>query len=227
MQEVLEPTDWGRYHDDTWDIEASELANPANILRFTGHLIENICKGKIIFEPNNDPKELTFLDTKVYLEDGYLKPVIYSKSTDVHRYLDPASCHPRKVTRAIPLSVGLRVRRICSDNFANDKIFVDKLQAYKGYLLDCNYEEEQVNRAFLRHLELRGIRYLMSNKKWAIRVNQKLTLSKIMTRGFPISIGFSVNINISLRTTINVEFYFHRTVLGSHIGEDIGTLKNG
>ena len=84
-----------------------------------------------------------------------------------------------------------------------------------------------MNRAFLRHLELREIRYLKSNKKWTIRVNQKLTLSQIMTWGFPISIGFSVNINISLRTTINVEFYFHRTVLGSHIGENIGTLKNG
>ena len=107
--EVLEPTDWRRYRDDTWDIEASELANPENILRFTGHLNENICEGKIIFEPNNDPKELTFLDTKVYLEDGYLKPVIYSKPTDAHGYLDPASCHPRKVTGAIPLSVGLRL----------------------------------------------------------------------------------------------------------------------
>ena len=107
--EVLEPTDWRRYRDDTWNIEACELAKPGNILRFTGHLNENICKGKIIFEPDNDPKELTFLDTKVYLEDGYLKPVIYSKSTDAHRYLDPASCHPRKVTGAIPLSVGLRV----------------------------------------------------------------------------------------------------------------------
>ena len=125
------------------------------------------------------------------------------------------------------MSVGLRLLRNCSDNFANDKIFVDKLQEYKGYLLDCNYEEEQVNRAFFKASELRGIRHLKSNKKWIIRVNQKLTLSQIMTRGFPISIGFSVNINISLRTTINVEFYFHRTVLGSHIGEDTGTLKNG
>ena len=119
------------------------------------------------------------------------------------------------------------MRKNCSDNFANDKIFVDKLQEYKRYLLDCNYEEEQVHRAFLRHSELRGIRHLKSNEKWTVRVNQKLTLSQIMTRGFPISIGFSVNINISLRTTIRVVLYFHRTVLGSHIGEDIGTLKNG
>ena len=146
--EVVKPTDWRRYHDDRWDIEAGELANPENILRFTGHLNEDVCKGKIIFEPYNDPKELTFLDTKVYLEDSYLKPVIYSKPTDAHRSLDPAFCHPRKVTRAIPLSVELRVRRNCSVNFANDKIFVDKLQEYKGYLLDCNYEEEQVNMAF-------------------------------------------------------------------------------
>ena len=125
------------------------------------------------------------------------------------------------------MSVSLRVQRNCSDNFTNDKIFVDKLQEHKGYLLDCNYEEEQVNRAFFKAFRIKGIRHLKSNKKWTVRANQKLTLSQIMTRGFPISIGFLVNINISLRTTINVEFYFHRTVLGSHIGEDIGTLKNG
>ena len=130
--EILEPTDWRRYRDDTWDIEVGELAKPENILRFTGNLNENICKGKIIFEPDNDPQELTFLDTKVYLEDSYLKPVIYSKPTGVHMYLVQGSCHPRKVTRAIPLSVGIRVRRNCSNNFANDKIFVDKLQEYKG-----------------------------------------------------------------------------------------------
>ena len=42
-----------------------------------------------------------------------------------------------------------------------------------------------MNRAFLRHSELRGIRHLKSNKKWTVRVNQKLTLSQIMTSGFP------------------------------------------
>ena len=113
--EVLKPLDSIRYRDDTFDIEIGELANPENVYRFTEYLNEEVCKGKIIFEPDSDRNQLAFLDTRVNLISGFLRPVIYSKPTDAHRYLDPASCHPAQVTGAIPLSVGLRVRRNCSD----------------------------------------------------------------------------------------------------------------
>ena len=131
--------DWSRYRDDTFDIEIGELANPENVYRFTKYLNEEVCKGKIIFEPDSDPNQLAFPDTRVNLISGFLRPVIYSKPTDAHRYLDPASCHPAQVTGAIPLSIGLRVRRNCSDRYDNDQVFVDKLREYKGYLLDCHY----------------------------------------------------------------------------------------
>ena len=86
-----------------------------------------------------------FLDTSVNLRGGFLRPVIYSKPTDAHRYLDPASCHPTQLPGAIPLSVGLGVRRNYSDHYDNDQVFVDKLREYKGYLLDCHNQEEQFN----------------------------------------------------------------------------------
>ena len=72
---------------------------------------EEVCKGKIVFEPDSDPNQLVFQDTRVNLRGGFLRLVIYSKPTDAHRYLDPASCHPTQVPGAIPLSVGLRVGR--------------------------------------------------------------------------------------------------------------------
>ena len=117
---------------------------------------------KIRFEEKTSNSELEFLDVKVCLKDGYLMPKIYAKPTDVHRYLGPSYCRPKKVTRAILLSVGLRLRRNCSDKFENNGVFMQGLREYKGYLLDCAYEEDNVNKSFFkafkteRHKALEG-----------------------------------------------------------------------
>ena len=37
------------------EIEIGELANPEDVHRFTEYLNEEVCKGKIIFEPDGDP----------------------------------------------------------------------------------------------------------------------------------------------------------------------------
>ena len=91
---------------------------------------------------------------------------IYVKPTDAHRYLVPSSCHLKKVTRAIPLSVGLRLRWNCSDKFENDGVFIQGLREYKGYLLGCAYEEDNVNKSFFKvfktkmHKTLEGKKYV-------------------------------------------------------------------
>ena len=41
---------------------------------------------------------------------------MYSKPTDAHLYLNAESCHPRPHILGIPKGVGLRLRRICSQN---------------------------------------------------------------------------------------------------------------
>ena len=101
--EILKPLDWRRYRDDTFDIETGKLANPENVKRFSAYLNEEVCKGKIALEPDSDPNQLVFQDTRVNLRGGFLRPVINSKPTDAHRYLDPASCHLSQVPGAIPL----------------------------------------------------------------------------------------------------------------------------
>ena len=136
---ILKPLDWRRYRDDTSDNEEGELDNSENVKRFTTYLNEEVCTGTIVFKPDSDPNQLVFLDTRANLSGGFLRLVIYCKPTE------PASCHPTQVPGAISSSVGLRVRRNCSDRYDNDQVFVDKLREYKGYLLDCHYQEEQVN----------------------------------------------------------------------------------
>ena len=50
---------------------------------------------------------------------GYIETDLYTKHTDKHQYLLVSSCHPQHTKRAIPFSLALRLRRICSypDNY--------------------------------------------------------------------------------------------------------------
>ena len=72
--EVIKPESWGRYRDDTFDIEVGELSKIENVERFTKHINENVLKNKIRFEEKTSNSELKFLDVKVCLKDGYLMP---------------------------------------------------------------------------------------------------------------------------------------------------------
>ena len=81
------------------------------------------------------------------MEEGYLIPEIYSRPTDSHKYLNPSTEHPEHVTRSIPYSVGLKIRR---NRNVGDKTFTDKLVAYKGYLLDSGYTSQQTDKQFLK-----------------------------------------------------------------------------
>ena len=57
---------------------------------------------------------ISFLDTSNSLSEGVLSTDLYSKPTDTNQYLLPSSCHPPHVTKSIPYSQALRIRRICS-----------------------------------------------------------------------------------------------------------------
>ena len=57
---------------------------------------------------------ISFLDTSSSLSEGELSTDLYSIPTDTNQYLLPSSCHPPGVTKSIPYSQALRIRRICS-----------------------------------------------------------------------------------------------------------------
>ena len=126
----FEPLDWKRYRDDTFDVEINELITDEEIKRFATYLNTNVHEGKIIFEEEVKRDGLVFLDIKVRMTEGYLVPEIYSKPTDSHKYLNPSTEHPEHVIKGIPYSVGLRIRRNCSDRSVGDKTFIDKLVEY-------------------------------------------------------------------------------------------------
>ena len=121
-----------------------------DIYIYTDHLNENILRDKIKFELVSKGTRLEFLDVKVHLNNGYLVPEIHSKETDSHEYLNPDSVHPPAVVKNNPYSVALRVRRNCSDRVAGDKLFVNNLILYKAYLMHSGYDEENIDKNFIK-----------------------------------------------------------------------------
>ena len=116
----------------------------------TGYLNENVLPGKIAFAMENSREKLSVLDVNIGLREGYLITEIYSKSTDMHEYLNPNSCHPPAVANNNPLGVALRVRRNCSDRIENDQIFKRKLVEYKAHLMHSGYKSNPIDRKFLK-----------------------------------------------------------------------------
>ena len=115
----MELEDWKRYRDDTLDINENCTEEELGI--FTDYLNQNVLKDKIVFEMESSREYLPFLDVNIRLKEGYLIPEIYSKPTDSHKYLNPASYHPPSVTNNNPLVIALRVRRNCSDRVEDMK----------------------------------------------------------------------------------------------------------
>ena len=68
----------------------------------------------IKFTSNHSLTNIPFLDVMVSLNNGTIETDLYTKPTDKHQHLLSSSCHPQHTKKAIPFSLALRIRRICS-----------------------------------------------------------------------------------------------------------------
>ena len=115
---------------------------------------ENIYKDKITFTANCDREKMVFVDTGVTLHEAminnergfYLIPQMYSKDTDMHRYLHPSSCHSAHMAKILPMSIINRIRRNCSYKVVNDEIFKETMIEYKTYMLKSGYDDRWMKR---------------------------------------------------------------------------------
>jgi hypothetical protein len=108
---IERPLSWYRSIDDVdmrWTQSDEELQN---FLSRANNLHPSI---KFTHEISNTT--ISFLDTSSSLSEGELSTDLHSKPTDTNQYLLPSSCHPPHVTKSIPYSQALRIRRICSTN---------------------------------------------------------------------------------------------------------------
>ena len=90
-----------RYRDDTWDIE--ENVEGEQLEEFTRYLNSEVLRDKIKFTLESSGSQLVFLDAKVHLREEFLVPEIYSKPTDLYKYLNPTSAHPPQSVYKQPL----------------------------------------------------------------------------------------------------------------------------
>ena len=96
---------------------------------------------------SHSPSNIPFLDVMVSVKDGSMETDPYTKRTDKHQYLLVSSCHPQHTKCAIPFSLALRLRRICS-NPDNYKLRTNELIDYlanRGY--DKTFLKIQIQRA--------------------------------------------------------------------------------
>ena len=175
----LHPSDWKRYRDGGWDIE--EDCDKNQIYQFMEYLNDTVLKNKIRFQPVVKESGLEFLDVKVHLRNGYLTLEIYSRETDSHEYLHPTSAHPPTVSRNNPCSVALRVRKNCSDREPGDSVFVKNLIQYKTYLLHSGYDEEMIDKHFIRVAKMRRKSTLKPENRGNMNRNKKRRVYNFVT----------------------------------------------
>jgi hypothetical protein len=61
-------------------------------------------------------QQIEFLDVNIKIKDGFIQTDLFSKDTDKHLYLHVTSSHPNLVKIAIPYRLGIRAKRICSED---------------------------------------------------------------------------------------------------------------
>ena len=85
----------------------------------------------------------------------------------------PSSVHKPSVVENIPKTVGMRLRRLCSDRVEGDKIFADSLDEYRAYMEARGYDSRIIQGHFAEIANMRRKDSLKKverrNKQWMDR----------------------------------------------------------
>ena len=136
---TIKPNNWLRYRDDIFDLW---LQGKTKLLDFIDFI--NSLHPTIKFTSEYSETSLNVLDITLRLVNGFIQTDIYSKPTDNHIYLDPASAHPKHVAKAIPKGVAIRIKRNCS----TDNALAARNEEYQTYLVNRGYNKKYVKRQF-------------------------------------------------------------------------------
>ena len=86
---------------------------------------------------------IQFLDTSCTISAGKIILDLYKKPTDRNMYLLPSSCHPPHQHENVPISLAMRINRICTFSETREKRF----QELAGMLKDRGYRHGMVQAA--------------------------------------------------------------------------------
>ena len=141
------------------------------------HQKANEIHSRIKTELRYSNTKIEFLDVNVSINDGYFKTNIFSKETDKHLYIHATSNNPDSVKNAIPYGLGIRARRICSDN----ETYKTQRNEIKRHLQNRGYQEKNVEEQLQRIDKMdRGDLLRYNRKKQNNRVPLVLTYSNAL-----------------------------------------------
>ena len=107
----LKPRIWWRFTDDVFIVWTHGKEKLEEFLNYINQVHETIK-----FTAEYSTQEVPFLDTLVYKLNNRLATKVYHKKTDDKMYLHYSSAHPRSQKNAIPYSLFIRCKRICTEN---------------------------------------------------------------------------------------------------------------
>jgi hypothetical protein len=118
------PFSYWRYVDNVW---ALWIHGENSLYNFVS--VVNSIHPRIKLELRYSTDSIEFLGVRTSPVNGYLKTDLFMKETGKHQYLHISSNHPKPVKEYIPYGLGLRVKRICSDQSDYQK----RKRDLKGY----------------------------------------------------------------------------------------------
>ena len=150
----LKPFIWWRFIDDIFMIWTH---GEEHLKTFIGYLNSFHPSIKFTHEYSNSLHQtLPFLDVQVHLINNHIQTDLHTKPTDKHQYLLKTSCHPNQTKKAIPFSLFLRIRRICSTETFFDQRSRELIEylAKRGYSRTSLQRDANRVRSIPRHATL-------------------------------------------------------------------------
>ena len=137
----IKPRIWHHFIDDVFIIWTYGKEKLEEFLNYINGVHETIK-----FTAEYSTTKVAFLDTFVYKLNERLASKVYHKKTDDKMYLHYSSAHPRSQKDAVPYSLFIRCKRICTE----DRYFFMEVQEITHKLAHRGYPHELIVKSFLK-----------------------------------------------------------------------------
>ena len=138
---TLKPRIWRRFIDEVFIVWTHRKETLEKFLNYINQVHETIK-----FTAEYSTQEVPFLDTLVYKLNNKLATKVYHKKTNDKMYLHYSSAQPRSQKDAIPYSLFIRCKRICTEN----RHFNMEVQEITNKLAHRGYPKELIVKSYLK-----------------------------------------------------------------------------
>ena len=170
----VKPFTYYRFIDDIFGIWTGTEVELKNFTE-----LANSIHDRIKVEITSSRSDINFLDVHMIANGRTLFTTIFSKPTDKHMYLHKKSDHPHTTKKAIPIGLGIRAKRICS----NANYYEENKQQIITNLHKRGYKKKEVKDSMTRVDQMKRnelLEYRKKNKK-----DNRVPLVITYNRGLP------------------------------------------